>query len=449
MSDILMQALMGATEREAQNNPWLRGAAGIQQQDYSGYDMKPWQKVLLSAISGFGGGAMRGYGESQVKQKLGERTGAVMQGLKSGKVLDALMADPQMAESAPLYEIEQQTQKASRLHELNKALLPKGMMLGEDNKVNQIFDPAEDKAREAGLVKAAELQAGRDSAGLSSRDFQIPTLAETKGQFGQYNTTKQKRNSLIQEGLQQGLTPNAAAEYAERNLRSSTVMTKNAIEKLEAARKQASGLMDVANKAEYGMQGAGATGGLLNAPRELFSKAYSLISPEETAQRAAQAELDSVKPSIISFAKTPGSGAMSDVEMKVYLGAGPGSDKTPEENARIIDGIKASAQVSKDYADFLEAYIEDKGDAVGADVAWSQYKEANPLIVRDEAGNLNRNSQRTPWQEYFGLGNESSGPSGVMGEGETTQPETPAPPPGFEIIGVNPQTGKYQLRRVQ
>jgi hypothetical protein len=399
---------MGANQQDQYDNPWLRGAAAIGQQDYSGYDMKPWQRVLMGALGGLGTGFAGGVGRQQVDALAKQRNDSVMSGLKSGKLIEAITADPRLAEYAPFIEMEQAQNKQGRLQELNKALLPKGMMMTDEGQApTRFFDPIEDEIRKAGGIERAKLEAQRMYSSSPVSEFQPPALEEQQGRYGQYTNTKGKRNALIREGIQQGLTPNAAAEYAEKNLASGTAMTKNAIEKLEAARKQAVGLESMASTAEYGIEGAGETGGFFNAPREQASKLYATISPEETQQRAAQAELDRIKPDIIAFSKQAGTGAMSDPEMRVYLGAGPSSDKTPQENQRIIDGIKEAAKITKEYSNFLESYIEDKGDAVGADQAWDQYKKANPLIVRGPDGKLTRNLNRTPWEDFFG-GSEAS-----------------------------------------
>jgi len=79
----------------------------------------------------------------------------------------------------------------------------------------------------------------------------------------------------------------------------------------------------------------------------------------------------------------------------MLIGAGPSSSNTPEENARLIKGLALRAELERDYADFLEQYVQDKGDAVGADKLWNAYKQAEVFV----GGTYN--PDRTNWQDYF------------------------------------------------
>lgn len=393
MADGLIQALLAASQKDISNNPYLAASRSIGSFDPSGYDMSAGQSLLLGALRGLGGGFTQGLGESQVKKQFTNRADNVMKGLKSGKIMEALQSDPELASYAPMYEIDQQNQKADRLQELNKALVGRGIMLDESGKPTRFFDPVEEKAREAGLVKSAELAAARNALGGGS---EVADEISLPGMFGQYSTTKSKRQSLIKEGISMGLTPNAAQEYADKNLATSTAMNKEAVKKIEAARSRASKLKELAAVADAGIQGAGQTGGPLWGLHDALSSAYSLISPEETQQRRAQAILESIEPEIIAASRPAGVGAMSDREMKSYLGAGPSSTKLPAENKALTEKMNNVAALEQEYGDFLEAYLEDKGDPIGADKAWAEYKAANPILLNGEW-----NTNRMPWQEYF------------------------------------------------
>ena len=87
--------------------------------------------------------------------------------------------------------------------------------------------------------------------------------------------------------------------------------------------------------------------------------------------------------------------SVSEYENKMLIGAGPSSQNTPEENARLIKGMALRAELERDYADFLEQYVQDKGDAVGADKLWNAYKEAEVFV----GGTYN--PDRINWKDYF------------------------------------------------
>lgn len=78
------------------------------------------------------------------------------------------------------------------------------------------------------------------------------------------------------------------------------------------------------------------------------------------------------------------------------IGAGPASDKTPEENKALIKGMEQRAQLDSDYADFLETYLNQKGTSIGADKLWNEYKKSEAF----PAGKYN--PDRASWQEYLG-----------------------------------------------
>lgn len=168
MSDILLQALMGANSQEEYENPWLRGAAGIQQQQqhHAAYDMKPWQRILVGALGGLGQGVSTGIGKRQLEDSANLRNQNIMGGMRSGKLMEAITADPYLAKYAPMIQIDQAQKGTDRLHELNKALYPKGLMLSkEGEKPTRFFDPVEDEIRQAGGIERAKLKAKSDLMG--------------------------------------------------------------------------------------------------------------------------------------------------------------------------------------------------------------------------------------------------------------------------------------------
>jgi hypothetical protein len=214
-----------------------------------------------------------------------------------------------------------------------------------------------------------------------------------------------KRDALIARGITLGMTPGQASEYAEKNLKPDTTATKEAQKKIEASRSRGVNLEEIAATARAGMEGAGMTGGLLGAPRELASKALAVVSPSEQQQRDYQTILDSVRPRMVQMLRSPG--AVSDFETKLLMGAGPSSSNTPTENARLIAGMETIGKIEQDYADFLESYVQSKGSSVGADAAWRQYKSEQVF----PAGVYN--PQRQDWQSWMAEQGGMAGASAV------------------------------------
>ena len=215
--------------------------------------------------------------------------------------------------------------------------------------------------------------------------------------FGEYKPYSKRRNEIIKEGIGLGLTPNKASEEADKRLAQETSANKAILSKIEKSREEGSKLQALTATAEEGRAGAGETGGILAGPRELASLAYQILPTaggrEEAQQRAATKLLDSIRPEIVKANRSPG--AVSDFENKMIIGAGPSSANTPTENRVLIDRMKHAASLENEYADFLEQFMQDKGDAVGADKLWNEYK--NDVVFK--GGQYN--PDRTSWEDYF------------------------------------------------
>ena len=202
-----------------------------------------------------------------------------------------------------------------------------------------------------------------------------------------------KRDALITRGIELGMTPGQAAQYAEKNLTIETGATKDAQKRIDKARERANALEQVSSTARAGLEGAGMTGGALGGPRELASSLYAVISPKEQEKRDYQKLLDSVRPQVVQMLRSPG--AVSDFETKLLMGAGPSSTNTPTENARIIQGMDVVANLEADYADFVESFVRKQGSSAGADALWRQYKSEQ---VFPEG---KYNPMRTDWASWL------------------------------------------------
>lgn len=250
-----------------------------------------------------------------------------------------------------------------------------------------------------------------------------------------------KFQKTFEDMVNRGATPNAAVDTATALTAAERKANTDSVKQVTAAREQADKLLRLADTAQRGMEGAGATGGFFGGIRDLASRAYATVNDEESTQRSFQALLDSVKPEVIGMARVPGAGATSDFEARAYLGAGPSSDKTKAENEVLIKKLRSFGELQRDYADFLETYVEEKGTTVGAKQLWDAYTKSNPLF--DQQYNP---MERAPWRDWV------AGLNGQMPSQAGAQPQqggAPTPPPGYEIAGRNPTTGKWQIKRAR
>ena len=213
--------------------------------------------------------------------------------------------------------------------------------------------------------------------------------------------------SLMDAGVPGG----AAAETAKTIHSADTNEMRAAQKRVDDLREQANAMTTLADTAEAGVSGAGNTGGLLNGPREAASWIWSMFSGDEQKQRDSQAILDSVAPDVIKASRAPGSGAMSDPEMRAYLSAGPSSSNTPSENAVLIDKLRNMAGVQKDYADFLDWYRNTNQTLQGAQGVWDAYKQANPMFSRN-GKEMTFNKDRQSWRDFIAQPSQPQQPTG-------------------------------------
>ncbi len=99
--------------------------------------------------------------------------------------------------------------------------------------------------------------------------------------------------------------------------------------------------------------------------------------------------------------RPPGAGATSDFDAKQYERATVGVDKPKLTNDNIARSIIARSQLSDDYAEFRNAYLEQNLTLAGADRFWKQYVEKNPIFDRAKPDQFALNPKRQNWREFF------------------------------------------------
>jgi hypothetical protein len=292
-----------------------------------------------------------------------QRTGFIEQ-LPSGGFLDPRERLLTLATALNQQETARKAKAAEKLAEMTAGY---EAQLGVEG--TKVFEREQNALLNRALALRAPTGGGAGRGGSSSQTTK-PFGALPLLEGG--NALQAKLDALIARGIQMGMTPNQAAQYAEKNIRVDRKATDAAQKVIDESRQRAGKLEQVATTARAGVEGAGLTGGVEGGIREFASKAYAFVSPSEQEQRDYQKILDSVRPNVINMLKSPG--AVSDFESNLLMGSGPSSVNTPTENKKLIEGMETIANLESDYADFVEAYITEKGSSVGADALWRQYK---------------------------------------------------------------------------
>ncbi len=251
-------------------------------------------------------------------------------------------------------------------------------------------------------------------------------------------------NELIDGGLPEIQAASAAKEQVKGEIASNA----KSFDLAKAARDNSNNLTTLASQAEAGLQQIGETG-----PFQEVENLISKVNPfDSNSVLTGTNILEGVAADVTKLARTPGSGATSDFEARQYLASGPQITDTTEANKFKINKMKDIARLDAEYADFLDTFREQNyGSTVGADRIWQQYKTANPLFVVDaETGQMELNSQRPSWAEFFtkvparqALSAKSSvgrGASASWDQGEKNKV------PAGMVLQVNKKTGETRLK---
>ena len=246
-------------------------------------------------------------------------------------------------------------------------------------------------------------------------------------------STEERQNEIYQSYLQQGMPPQQAAVSAREMIKGEIKANTSSYDQAAKAREYAEKLLELANRAEFGLDEAGQTGPG-DTVRGARLWAQSFISPEAERRYGGRQALEAIKPDLVKMGRTPG--AVSDYEAKMILSGGPTTDKTKEVNNALVNNWKELAAYHQDYADFLEAFREVNGSTTGANKLWNEYRKAFPLYqesLGEKGASGKVNYERPSWQEFF--------TNKLTGTSAAAKPDVPA---GYKLQ-QNKQTGEYRV----
>jgi len=152
------------------------------------------------------------------------------------------------------------------------------------------------------------------------------------------------------------------------------------------------------------------------------------VLPGDSGARGAFRSL-STDAQLTFTAKTKG--AITEAEMALFASAVPGLTQTKGGNKAIAQVLRAGAQRVQARSQFMEEYAAKKGSLEGAQAAWQNFMNANPIISEGEAGNLVVQGEGD-WRPYL--------------EGDLT-PADPKDGPGSTMTGSIPPEAVDMLKQ--
>lgn len=208
-----------------------------------------------------------------------------------------------------------------------------------------------------------------------------------------FTPTNQLAAQRMQEYRSQGFDREKAAIQARNDIDRMTANDKKEYELLQEQMDKAREFENMANTVDS-VLGEGLNTGWGAGVQTGFGRLFG-SKQSQLAER-----LQSLRPDIVANARPPGVGAMSDPEMKVYLGAGPTLDKTEEFNQEMANRYRQIAQRSYEFGDFAEQVLNAGGTMRDANRLWRSYEKAAPLWSKSDDGTLQRNETIPSWQEF-------------------------------------------------
>jgi len=141
------------------------------------------------------------------------------------------------------------------------------------------------------------------------------------------------------------------------------------------------------------------------------------VRQAQTALDSRFSEMDAITARLVPKLREPGSGATSDFDAKMFQRGTLDIGKPGPANEALGVGMQAAAANLIDKARFEEAYFKARKTLVGAQDAWQQYLEDNPIFDPSAEGAEVPvlNQKRVNWKRYFGA------------EGVAARPKAAAP----------------------
>lgn len=155
---------------------------------------------------------------------------------------------------------------------------------------------------------------------------------------------------------------------------------------------------------EMAAQAAEATEGITKIDRFIALNKKTDTGPVQgilPAITAAEQEMDAITAETSRKMRTPGEGSTSDYDAKMFKAGTVSRQKNRTANLNMGNAYKAMRQNEIDKVSFLQGYATVYGNLHGADAAWRQYLEANPIFDKTQPGKQKLNPKRQRYTEYF------------------------------------------------
>jgi len=217
--------------------------------------------------------------------------------------------------------------------------------------------------------------------------------------------------------MYEGLDPKEAANTRRQEFELAKKLRQEIAANTDKQRKIKSD-MDVAEQALKNIERKGTqpTGGVYGLP-VIGGVAQSI----RTSQDPDAARFRTVAANMQRNAYVPGEGQISNFERELFAQANLDLGRPMKTNYDLIEANRVAADRAIERAKFYDRYFAVNRSMSGADELWDQYLNANPILMRNEQGEIVSNPNRAKsYEEYFrsvaGGGRQMQEPSSARDE---------------------------------
>jgi hypothetical protein len=276
-------------------------------------------------------------------------------------------------------------------------------------RAQQEFQAKEKALDRETTIQAAKLRAGADDPMSGVTPGFNPELA---GKLGVPQADTDPYRGLDRK--------NAQALYKSNHQRVEKELDKGEEEMIAAKNRQADAKRFLALNEETG------TGGIYKVPGS-----QSVAGLFSNNMQEMSAITDRLTPKM----REPGAGATSDFDANLMRNALFGPTKDREVNKNVATAMIQKDQNVIDYQQFKRDYFDANGHIGGAERAWRQYLNANPIFdPKAKEGSYALNPNRVSYREFFG-GKQTPAQDAApaAAPAASAAANVPAPPPGFVV----------------
>ncbi len=295
---------------------------------------------------------------------------------------------------------------------LGKGIIAAELRAGNYSKAYDLFQKAIEAADKTALEQVK--QAGR-AAGKAGAAGELGTPG-----FTEEIVLHPSGVPLAQIDIYEGMDPKSVADTRRQEFELAKPVRQQLVQAADKARKT-KGDMDAAEQALKNIEKKGGqlTGGVYGLP-----VIGGVLQDIRTSQDPDASRSRTIAAAMQREAYVPGEGQISNFERQLFAQANLDLGRPMQTNYDLIEANKIASERALERANFYDRYFTVNRSLSGADEFWTQYLENNPILIRNDKGEIVKNPSRfKSYVEYF-RSIEGRSQGGQRSPSRATQPQS-------------------------